>query len=33
MLTDIDHLLIEDCLLVKVEQPAWTGERPVLVED
>ena len=25
MLTDLDHLLIEDCLLDKRAQPAWTG--------
>lgn len=33
MLTGIDHLLIEDCLLSKADQPAWTGGTPVLVED
>jgi len=33
MLTDIDHLVLEDCLLSKVDQPPWTGERPVLVDD
>jgi len=28
MTTDIEHLLIEDCLLSKVDQPPWTGPVP-----
>ncbi len=33
MTTDMDWLLIDDCLLSKVEQPEWTGPSPVLVAD
>jgi len=28
MTTDIEHLLIEDCLLSKADQPPWTGPVP-----
>lgn len=33
MTTDMDWLLIDDCLLSKAEQPEWTGPAPVLVAD
>jgi carbamoyltransferase len=33
MTTDIDHLLIEDCLLSKADQPAWDGPLPDLELD
>jgi carbamoyltransferase len=26
--TDLDHLLLEDCLLARDDQPAWTGPGP-----
>ena len=33
MLTDLDHLLLEDCLLDKADQPPWEGEDILRVDD
>lgn len=33
MVTDIDHLVVGDCLLDKADQPEWTGGDVVRIED
>ncbi|MFN7149966.1 MAG: carbamoyltransferase C-terminal domain-containing protein, partial [Microthrixaceae bacterium] len=33
MLTELDHLLVEDCLFDKADQPPWQGEDITRVED
>ena len=33
MTTDIDHLVLEDCILTKADQPAWDGPLPDLELD
>ena len=33
MTTQMDWLLIDDCLLSKEEQPEWTGPSPQLTDD
>jgi carbamoyltransferase len=33
MLTELDHLLVEDCLFDKADQPPWRGEDITRVED
>jgi len=33
MTTDMDWLLLEDCLLAKADQPVWTGADAPVVDD
>jgi carbamoyltransferase len=33
MATDIDRLLVEDCLLTRADQPPWTGPAPATIPD
>ena len=33
MTTDIEYLLVEDCLLAKADQPPWDGPMPEIELD
>jgi hypothetical protein len=33
MTTDLDWLVLEDCLLDRAQQPAWTGSVPTMELD